>query len=153
METPPLRRIKDEHHKRRDDHAQHQDQGAQLPGDLALAGARVDEAHDGDGVEGREQVEDFEEVVPRVRLAEEVRVARHEDEGVEELGQEGDTWGRGVCQYTVCSTGHVVSRQIDGGGGNEPSELLFRWMENMRMHFAVMCDKSAATRKTCDTCG
>ena len=33
-------------------------------------------------------------------------------------------------------------------GGDEPSELRFRWIENMRMHFAVICDRSAATLKT-----
>lgn len=30
---------------------------------------------------------------------------------------------------------------------DRPSELLFRWMENMRMHFDVVCDKSAAVLK------
>ena len=31
-------------------------------------------------------------------------------------------------------------------GRSLPSALLFRWIENMRMHFAVMCDRSARTR-------
>ena len=91
-ETPQVGLVKDEHDEGRDQHAADQDEGAQLPGHLALAGARVDEAHDGDGVEGRQQVKDLEEVVPCAGFMEEVCVARDEDERVEELRQEGDAW-------------------------------------------------------------
>lgn len=43
------------------------------------------------------------------------------------------------------SIGHLAAEE--GVGANKPSELLLRWMENMRMHFAVMCDMSAAILK------
>ncbi len=46
----------------------------------------------------------------------------------------------------MVSDGHDQARREEVGGG--PSELRFRWIENMRMHFAVMCDRSAATLKT-----
>lgn len=42
----------------------------------------------------------------------------------------------------------AVIREVGGKGIDEPSELRFRWIENMRMHFAVICDRSAATLKT-----
>ena len=86
-ESPEPGFVKDQHDKGRDGQARDQHQCAQFPGHLALARARVDEADDADGVEGREQEEDLEKVVPCVGFLEEVRVAGDEDEGVEELRQ------------------------------------------------------------------
>jgi hypothetical protein len=139
-ETPAYGIQKDHHNEGRQDCNADQNHGAQLPGDLALAGAWVDVTHDGDGVEGREQVEDLEEVIPFVGFFEEVCVAGDEDERVEELCEEGDT----------CGATHVSIRSQASNrrtAGSSPSELLLRWMENMRMHFDVMWDKSAAILK------
>jgi hypothetical protein len=83
LETPPV--VKDEHDEGRQKQARGEDEGAQLPGHLALAGARIDKANNPDGVEGREQVEDLEEQVPWVGFSEEIGVPGDEDEGVEQL--------------------------------------------------------------------
>ena len=51
LETPPV--IKDEHDEGRQEQARGEDHGAQLPGHLALASTRIDEANDSDSIEGR----------------------------------------------------------------------------------------------------
>lgn len=85
-ETPQFFGLKDEHDDWGEDQACKTRCCAQLPCDLALAGARVDESHDGEGVEGGEEVEDFEEVVPCVCFLEEVGVTSYEDGCIKELG-------------------------------------------------------------------
>ncbi|KFZ03772.1 hypothetical protein V502_10676 [Pseudogymnoascus sp. VKM F-4520 (FW-2644)] len=70
--------------------------GAEAIGHLALAGAGEDAGHDEEDVERGDDVEDFEDEVPVVVvgvLPEEVDVAGAEDEGIEGLGDDGDTWG------------------------------------------------------------
>jgi hypothetical protein len=63
-ETPAVLVGEDQHDERRQEQAAREDDGGQFPGDLLLSGPRVHKAHDADGVEGREEVEDLEEVVP-----------------------------------------------------------------------------------------
>lgn len=89
-EAPVGLGLEDQHHKGREQQRAGYDGGSELPGYFTLAGAGVGPAHDEDGVEGREDVEHFEEVVPWYRLVEEVEVAGAEDYRVEDLGDEGD---------------------------------------------------------------
>lgn len=83
----------DEHDEGGEEETSGEDDGRHFPRNFLLAGAGVDEAHYAEGIEGREEVEDFEKVVPCPQLGEEVSVAGDEDEGVEGLGDEGHALG------------------------------------------------------------
>lgn len=74
--------LENEHGERRDQQRPAQRRGPQLPGGLPLSRARELPPHDGDDVDGRQDVEDLEEYVPGVGLAEQVGVSRAEDDGI-----------------------------------------------------------------------
>ena len=93
-ETPEL--LKDQHGKRRQNNRSSQHRSAKLPRQLPLARPGVDPLHDAENVKGGEDVEGLEDDVPGGVLTEEVEVAGAEDEGVEDLGDEGDAFGGAV---------------------------------------------------------
>lgn len=80
-------------------------------------------------------------------LPEEVDVAGAEDNGVEGLGDDGDTWGAVRTLYQLEIRTETRERRGERGG-NGPSELLLRWMAKMRMHFDRACVRSARIRHT-----
>lgn len=92
-ETPLSFGLKDQHRERREDQRPEEAGSAQLPRQLPLARSWEHPLHDADGVERREDVDELEDGVVRDRMrAEEVCVPRQEDEGVKDLGYEGDAW-------------------------------------------------------------
>lgn len=89
--------------------------GAEAVGHFALAGACKDAKHEDEDVERGDNVEDFEDEVPEVDLGlspENVDVAGAEDDGVEGLGNDGDTLGT----VRACSIQRVGRRRGGEGG-------------------------------------
>lgn len=84
--------IKDEYKEGGEDEGFGKDEVGEFLGDFFFVCVGVDEVYDVEGVEGGEEVKDFEEVVLGVGFDEEVCVVGYEDESVEELGKEGDVW-------------------------------------------------------------
>jgi hypothetical protein len=82
--------LKDEHDEWRQDKRATEDDGANLPSNLTLTRSRVDPLHNSKDVDRRDDVENLEHDVPWYRLDEEVEVTCAEDEGVEDLRDEGD---------------------------------------------------------------
>lgn len=73
--------------------------------------------------------------VPRRRGGEYVEVARAENEGIEHLGDEGDTWGARQPGFQAL-------------GARPPSALLLAWMAQIRMSLETVCETSPSTWKT-----
>jgi hypothetical protein len=88
--------LKDHHDKGRKDKGATEDDGAHFPGNLTLARAGDHPLHDGQDVEGGKYVEDLEEKIPHVGLTEDVEVSGAEDDGIEDLGDEGDALSAAV---------------------------------------------------------
>lgn len=68
-------------------------------------------------------------------VGEYVEVARAEDEGVEHLRDEGDTWE--ACQLGAAAAGTLA-----------PSALLLAWIAHIRMSLETVCETSPRTWKT-----
>lgn len=88
--------LKDEHDEGGQDEGATEDDGTNLPGHLTLAGSRVDPLHDSKDINRRYNIEDLEYDVPWQSLDKKVEVSGAEDEGVEDLRDEGDALSASV---------------------------------------------------------
>lgn len=91
-QAPRLLALENQHDEGRDQQRSAQRRSSQLPGDLTLPRARELPPHYDDDVDGRQDVEDLEEQVPGIGLAEQVGVSRAEDDGVEDLCYHRDAY-------------------------------------------------------------
>jgi len=90
---PQTALLQDEHGKRREQQAPAEHDGAHLPRKLPLSAAGEHPLHHAEDVEAREEVEGLKDDIPDGLLlvgVEEVDVARAEDGGIQDLGNEGD---------------------------------------------------------------
>jgi len=84
------------HGKGREHQRPGEHESSHLPSQLLLSRPRIDPSHDSDDIDGRGYIEDLEAEVPEVLpVIEEVEIARTEDDGIERLRDEGDTWKTG----------------------------------------------------------
>jgi hypothetical protein len=88
--------LKNEHDKGGQDERATEDDGTNLPGHLTLARSRVDPLHDSKDIDRRYNVEDLEYNIPWQSLDKEVEVSGAEDDGVEDLRDEGDALSASV---------------------------------------------------------
>jgi hypothetical protein len=80
------------------DEAAQETERSKLPCLFSFPGARIHSCHEKDDIQRGQHIEDLQCEVPNMppvlgrRRGEYIEISRTEDDGVEDLGDEGDTW-------------------------------------------------------------
>lgn len=83
--------LKDKHGEGGKEQSAAEGASTNLPGHLALPGSGIDPLHYPNSVKRRENVEGLEEAIPKHLFGEEVGISRTKNQGIQHLGDEGDT--------------------------------------------------------------
>lgn len=90
--APLIIRLEDQHGEGRDEQRAEETACPKLPSQLSFSSPGEGPLHDGNGVEGGQDVDNLEDaVVEHLVCAKKIGISREEDEAVEDLGYERDT--------------------------------------------------------------